>query len=180
MNTRLLKAILGKLLVVYGGVMGIPAMIALYCHETTFSAFTGAALVTVAIGIWMLKNGKIEGKMSLRESYLIVGTGWLLASILGALPFSLSGTIPDFISAVFETVSGLTTTGASVLDNLESLPQSILFWRSMTHWLGGMGIIVVFILLLPNLGMGAVYLFNAEVPGPTAEKVLPRVREGAL
>jgi len=181
MNTKLLKAILGKLLVVYGCVICIPALVAIYYKEPTFLSFMGTAVLTMAVGfILMFNNRKIEGRMGLRESYAIVGAGWLLASLFGALPFLTAHIVPTYIDAVFETVSGFTTTGASVLNNLENLPKSILLWRSMTHWLGGMGIIVLFIVLLPRMGMGAVHLFNAEVPGPTAEKIVPRVREGAL
>lgn len=181
MNKNLLKVILGKLMIAYGSLMCIPALVALYNNEPTLSSFLGTAALTASVGFaFLYKNSKAEGRMGLRESYAIVAAGWLLASFLGALPFLTSHVVPTYIDAVFETVSGLTTTGGSVLNDLEFLPRSILLWRSMTHYLGGMGIIVLFIVLLPNIGMGAVYLFNAEVPGPTADKIIPRVREGAF
>jgi trk system potassium uptake protein TrkH len=110
---------------------------------------------------------------------LLVGLGWLLSALFGCLPFIFSGVIVNPISAYFETMSGFTTTGATVLENLEVLPRGILFWRSFTHWLGGMGIIVLFIAILPHLGAGGKVLFKSEVPGPTAEGLRPRLRQTA-
>ena len=178
MNTKLLKAVLGKMLAVYGCIMGIPALAALYYREPTVLVFLGTAVLTALAGCLLLyRNHRNTGRMGLRESYAIVSAGWLLAALFGALPYLAAHIVPTYIDAVFETVSGLTTTGGSVLSNLEALPRSILLWRSMTHWLGGMGIIVLFIVLLPNMGMGAVHLFNAEVPGPASDKIVPRIRE---
>lgn len=114
-----------------------------------------------------------------REGYLIVTMGWVVMSLSGAMPYVLSGAIPDFTSAFFETISGYTTTGASVLTDIESVPKSILFWRSMTHWIGGMGVIVLMIAILPILGIGGMQLFVAESPGITADKLHPRIKETA-
>ncbi len=121
-----------------------------------------------------------HGRIGIREGFAIVGAGWLLASFLGALPYTLSGILPSYVDAVFETVSGLTTTGASVITDLEVVPNGILLWRSLTHWLGGMGIIVLFIAFLPEIGAGAIHMFRAEVPGPTADRVVPRLRDTAI
>lgn len=181
MNTNLFKAVLGKMLAAYGCIMSIPALVALYYQEATVLTFLGTAALTALVGcILLYRNRRSTGRMGVREGYAIVSAGWLLAALFGALPYLAAHVMPTYIDAVFETVSGLTTTGGSVLSNLEALPRSILFWRSMTHWLGGMGIIVLFIVLLPNMGMGAVHLFNAEVPGPTPDKIVPRIREGAM
>lgn len=180
MNVILLEAILGRLLTAYGLVMLIPLGVAVYCKESALWAFLFAIGITVALGILMRLHGKIQGKMGVREGFAAVAGAWILASLFGALPYVLSGDIPSYIDAVFETASGLTTTGASVLTDLENFPRSILLWRSLTHWLGGMGIIVLFIVLLPNIGIGAVHLFNAEVPGPISEKVLPKIKDTAL
>lgn len=180
MNVILLEAILGRLLTAYGLVMIIPLGIAVYCREPAQLAFFITIVITVGLGILMRLHGKINGKMGVREGFAAVAGAWILASLFGALPYVFSGSIPNYIDAVFETTSGLTTTGASVLTNLEFFPRSILLWRSLTHWLGGMGIIVLFIVLLPNIGIGAVHLFNAEVPGPISEKVLPKIKDTAL
>lgn len=180
MNWGLIRTILGKLLVAYGSVMFLPALAALYYQEKAFISFLSAAGLTGLLGfVFLYKHSSRPGRMGVREGYAIVGFGWILVSLLGALPFLFADVVPTYIDGVFETVSGLTTTGGSVLNNLELLPRSILLWRSMTHWLGGMGIIVLFIVILPNMGMGSVYLFNSEVPGPTSDKARPRIKEGA-
>lgn len=142
-------------------------------------AFVLSIIITLVMGLILLAYGKKDGRMGVREGFVIVAGAWLLTSLTGALPYALSGAVPTYLDGLFESVSGLTTTGASVIDNVEILPKSILLWRSLTHWLGGMGIIVLFIVFLPNM-TGAVHLFNAEVTGPTSERVLPRIRDNAL
>ncbi|MEZ4683816.1 MAG: potassium transporter TrkG [Caldilineaceae bacterium] len=117
--------------------------------------------------------------MRAREGFAIVTFGWLGFSLFGCLPYLFSGTIPSFTDAFFETISGFTTTGATILTEIESLPHGILLWRSLTHWLGGMGIIVLSLAILPFLGVGGMQLFKAEVPGPVADKLTPRVTETA-
>lgn len=181
MNVRLVLGILGKLLTVYTLAMFIPLMIALVLKESSLIAFAFSTLVTGSTGIFLMNRCKLsELKFGVREGFAIVAATWILTSLFGALPYWFANAVPTYIDAVFETVSGLTTTGASVINDVEALPQSILFWRSLTHWLGGMGIIVFFIVLLPKAGIGAVNLFNAEVPGPTNERIQPRIRDTAL
>ncbi|MGY8914968.1 MAG: TrkH family potassium uptake protein, partial [Flavobacteriales bacterium] len=114
-----------------------------------------------------------------KEGYIIVTFGWLVMSISGMLPYLFSGAIPDVSNAFFETMSGYTTTGASILDDIEIMPEGILFWRSLTHWIGGMGIIVLAIAILPLLGIGGMQLFAAEAPGPSADKLHPRITDTA-
>ena len=121
------------------------------------------------------KNSEIKK----RDGYLIVVLGWLFMTIFGSLPYLISGSIPSITNAFFETMSGFTTTGSTILNNIESLPKSILFWRSMTQWIGGMGIIVLTIAILPLLGIGGMELFIAEAPGPTKDKIHPRIKETA-
>ncbi|NLL53291.1 MAG: TrkH family potassium uptake protein [Peptococcaceae bacterium] len=179
MNLKLLQAIIGRLFAVYGLVMIAPALVAIYYQENAFRGFAPVAAVLIVLGLILVKGGRIQEKIGPREGLTAVVATWLLASLFGALAFYLSGCFPSFIDALFEAVSGLTTTGATVLPNLEIMPRSILFWRSLSHWLGGMGIIVLFIVLLPNIGMGAVHLFNVEVPGPVADKVMPKIRDTA-
>jgi trk system potassium uptake protein TrkH len=139
-----------------------------------------ATAVTFFSGALLLFFGKSDGSVGAREGFVIVTGAWVLASLYGALPFSFAGATPTYIDSVFETVSGLTTTGATVINALGELPEPLLLWRSMTHWLGGMGIIVLFIVLLPQLGVGAFHLFKAEVPGPITERVVPRIRDTAV
>ncbi|HBW34277.1 TrkH family potassium uptake protein [Desulfosporosinus sp. BICA1-9] len=179
MNYSLVEDILGRLMVAYAAFMGAPLLVSLIWQEKSMLAFLISIVVTLILGISLVAHGQKDGRMGLREGFVIVASAWLLTGITGALPYALSGAVPTYLDGLFETVSGLTTTGASVIDNVEILPKSILLWRSMTQWLGGMGIIVLFIVFLPNM-TGTVHLFNAEVPGPISERVLPRIRDNAL
>ena len=164
----------------YATMMSLPLVFALIGQEVSILSFLITISITVVIGLILSNHGKREGRLGVREGFAVVAAAWLLTSLSGALPFYLSGAVPNYLDGMFETVSGLTTTGASVIDNVEILPNSILLWRSLTHWLGGMGIIVLFIVFLPNIGAGAVHMFNAEVPGPISERVLPRIRDNAV
>ncbi len=139
----------------------------------------GLSIVLGLVG-W-LASRKHQRQLNKRDGYLIVSVGWLMMSLVGALPYYLYGgeQFPDYAAALFESVSGFTTTGASILNDIESLPKSILFWRALTHWIGGMGIIVLTIAILPLLGIGGMQLFVAEAPGPTADKLHPRITETA-
>jgi len=179
MNYSLVEGILGRLMVAYAAFMGAPLLVSLIWQEKSVLAFLISIVVTLILGVILVAHGAKDGRMGLREGFVIVAGAWILTGITGALPFALSGAVPTYLDGLFETVSGLTTTGASVIDNVEILPRSILLWRSMTQWLGGMGIIVLFIVFLPNM-TGAVHLFKAEVPGPISERVLPRIRDNAL
>jgi len=139
----------------------------------------GIAMVIGAILFLSFKNLKSH-EVNKRDGYLIVTFGWLSMSLTGTLPFLLSGTIPEFTNAFFETMSGYTTTGASILTDIEALPKGILFWRSLTQWIGGMGIIVLTVAILPILGIGGMQLFVAEAPGISPDKLKPRIRETAI
>ena len=141
---------------------------------------TLSAILTLLVGIlamFFTRGHKKEVKR--KEGYLIVTLGWLVMSLSGILPYYLSGAIPNMTDAFFETISGYTTTGASILNDIESLPRGIVFWRSLTHWIGGMGIIVLAIAILPLLGIGGMQLFSAEAPGPNADKLHPRITDTA-
>jgi len=140
-----------------------------------------SAIICIAFGaplLFFFKSGNGKG-VNKREGYLIVTMGWLSMTLFGMLPFIFSGVLPGVADAFFETASGLTTTGASVITDIEGTPKGILLWRSLTHWIGGMGIIVLTVALFPLLGIGGVELFVAEAPGPTTDKVHPRIRETA-
>ena len=154
-----------------------------------FSFFSGekegwgilnAGIITVFIGLLLFFFNKPTHKnIQKKEGYLIVTFGWLILSITGMLPYLLSGAIPTISDAFFETISGYSTTGSSILTNIEAMPKGILFWRSATHWIGGMGIIVLTIAILPLLGIGGMQLFMAEAPGPSADKLHPRITDTA-
>ncbi len=180
MSSRIFRTILGRLLIAYGAVMMVPALMALYYQEVTVSSFLLVGLFTVFLGLFFYFLGGTEERMGVRESLTVVAISWIATIVLGSLPLFFSGVVPHYIDALFEITSGLTATGATIMTDIESLPRSILLWRSMTHWLGGMGIIVLFIVLLPNIGIGAVHLFKAEVPGPTNDKVMPRIWDTAF
>ncbi len=143
-------------------------------------AILGSAFTTVVFGfiIWFLSRNSSKN-IGKREGYLIVALSWVTISIFSSLPYVFSNSIVSFTDAIFESVSGLTTTGASIITNIEGVPKGILFWRSLTQWLGGMGIIVFTVAIFPLLGIGGVELFVAEAPGPTSDKIHPRIKETA-
>ena len=161
-----------------GMLFGIP--FSLYYGDNDVSTLleTGLSIAVIG-GLIFASLRKYKKDIRKRESYLIVGSGWIVMSAFGALPFVIHGSIPSYTDAFFETISGFTTTGASILNDIESLPHGLLFWRSFTQWLGGMGIIVLSLAILPILGIGGMQLFVAEVPGPTKDKIHPRIRETA-
>lgn len=179
MNYGIVLKVLGNILLVESALM-LPALsIAFYTKGHDKIAFIITILLTGTIGFLMSKKTTNKSNINAREGLAIVSFGWLLASFFGALPFYLSGSIPAYIDAFFETVSGLTTTGATILSQVEDLPSGILFWRSFTHWIGGMGILVFTVALLPALGIGGFQIFKAESPGPIAGKIAPRIKDTA-
>ena len=151
--------------------------VSLFYAEGDHLDFLISGLITILFGgiAWALTRDA-EKSISKRDGYIIVSLGWIVFSLFGALPFILTGSIPVYTDAFFETISGFTTTGASVLNDIESLSHGVLFWRSLTQWLGGMGIIVLSLAILPLLGIGGMQLFVAEVPGPTPDKLHPRIK----
>lgn len=171
---------MGLLLLCNGGFMLLAALLSGIYQDGATLDITLAAIITLLTGIvamFFTRGHKKEVKR--KEGYLIVTFGWLVMSASGVLPYVISGAIPNFTNAFFETISGYTTTGASILNDIESLPKGILFWRSLTHWIGGMGIIVLAIAILPLLGIGGMQLFSAEAPGPNADKLHPRITDTA-
>ena len=180
MAYTLILRILGFLLLFLDASMLVPQAVALYTHAQSTSSFFVSIIVTLVSGALLILTCPASRKpITHREGFLIVSLGWLTASLFGSLPFLFDGTFPTFTDAYFETVSGFTTTGATVAANVEALPCAILLWRSMIQWLGGMGIILFSIALLPLLGIGGMQLYKAEVPGLVVEKIKPRIAETA-
>lgn len=180
MNLKTVMYLLGRLTLFCVACMMIPLFLALFNSEPSLPAFMWSIVLAVIVGIIFINQGEFNAStLTLREGMATVTLAWLLISTLGAVPYILSGTLEP-VSAFFESVSGFTTTGATTIDNIEILPHSILLWRSMTHWIGGIGIIVLFIAMLPQMGSSAVHLFNAEVSGPTSERVVPRIKNTAF
>lgn len=159
--------------------MLVPVPFSLYYQSTDLAALLGSAAITSGAGIAMARGTRLTRDVRVREGFAIVTFGWVLASLFGALPFMLSGATTSYTDAFFETISGFTTTGATIFADVEALPRGVLFWRSFTHWLGGMGIILLSLAILPFLGVGGMQLYKAEVPGPIADKLTPRVTETA-
>jgi trk system potassium uptake protein TrkH len=159
--------------------MLLPIPFSLYYGETDYQALLISAGITLVVGFIGFKSTRFAKDLRPKEGFAVVTFGWLSFSLFGSLPFLFSGAIPSFTNAFFETISGFTTTGASILTDIERLPHGILFWRSLTHWIGGMGIIVLSLAILPFLGVGGMQLFKAEVPGPVADRLTPRITETA-
>ncbi|RMH16945.1 MAG: TrkH family potassium uptake protein [Acidobacteria bacterium] len=180
MSIRPVLRFVGRLLLILAVAVTLPAVVAaIYGEWDAAGAFLSTALATGACGAVLALLGRGGGHLYRREGILIVVGGWALASLFGALPYLLTGTVSSPIDALFESASGFTTTGASILTDIEAAGRGILFWRSFTQWLGGMGIIVLFVALLPELGAGARFVYKLEVPGPTKETLHPRVRDTA-
>lgn len=181
MNFKVIFNIIGFLLILTGLLMtaGIPFSI-YYGHNDIIAILISAAITAISgIILWFFTRDANKQQLGKREGYLIVTFGWLTMAIFGSIPFIIYGAIPNYTDAFFETMSGFTTTGASILRDIEALPAGLLFWRSMTQWLGGMGIIVLSLAILPLLGIGGMQLFSAEVPGVTKDKFHPRIKETA-
>jgi trk system potassium uptake protein TrkH len=179
MSVRLVLNVVGILQVFFGLSMLAPLAVSLIYRDGDSLAFLLSMLFTVGVGAGTFYATRQDNEITPREGFAIVTFSWAFAAVLGALPYLLTGTLRGVWPAIFEAMSGLTTTGATVFSDIESLPHGILFWRSFTHWLGGMGIIVLAIAVLPYLGVGGMQLFRAEVPGPTPERLRPRITQTA-
>jgi trk system potassium uptake protein TrkH len=180
LNFKIILHFFGLLLLFNGGFMLVAALISLiYQDGVTTEILLSGILVVLVGGILMVVTKNHKKELNKREGYLVVSFGWIVMALTGTVPYVLTESIPNFTNAFFETMSGYTTTGASILNDIESLPEGILFWRSLTHWIGGMGIIVLAIAILPLLGIGGMQLFAAEAPGPNTDKLHPRITDTA-
>ena len=179
MNYSIIFNIIGWVIKVEGFLMLFPALVALIYKENNIGIFFGCAAVYYAVGkLLTLKNPK-DSRFYAREGFVAVALSWVVMSILGAIPFIISGEIPSCIDAVFEIVSGFTTTGASILVDVEALSHSMLFWRSFSHWIGGMGVLVFILAILPMAGGQNIYLIKAESTGPEVGKFVPKLQKTA-
>ncbi len=180
-NQKIIAKVLGSLLVLEVLFMLVPTAISIYNGEDDLGAFISTMAITLASASALIFYGRGASKnLVKREGFVIVATSWTLFSLFGMLPFLISGYIPSVTDAYFETMSGFTTTGASILTDIESLPKGLLFWRSMIQWLGGMGIVLFTLAVMPMLNSGSgLQLFNAEVTGIVHDKLRPRINETA-
>ena len=175
-NWKLIIRVIGILLFIEAGLMLLSFFVGMYYQEDAMYAFLWPALIATAIGAVNQIVGWNSGQnMGRRDGYFIVTIIWVLFSAIGMLPFLFSGAVPDVASAFFETISGFTSTGATIIDDCDALPHCILFWRSMSQWIGGIGIIFFTVAILPAFGVGEVKLFAAETTGPMYNKVHPRI-----
>ncbi len=176
-NFKEISRALGALVIIEAFFMlfGIP--FTLYYHDNDLMPIILSFLITGGSGglLFLLAGKRKRRHVGKREAYIIVSLAWVIISLFGTLPYLLSGAIPSFTDAFFETMSGFTTTGSSVLNDIEAVSKGVLFWRSMTHWIGGMGIIVLTLAIMPLLGVGGIQLFAAEVPGPEPDKLHPTI-----
>lgn len=174
MRVGVVANIVGSLLVFLGFSMLVPLVFSLYYGEDLAPLVLSSG-ITLGCGLILRYYTAPVTELNHREGYAVATLGWVAAAAFGSLPFILSGATPTIIDAIFESMSGFSTTGATILADIEALPRGILFWRSLTQWLGGMGIIVLSVAILPRLGAGGLQLFQAELPGPVADRFLPRV-----
>jgi len=182
MNFKLIFSILGLLMALNGLFMLLGIPWAIYYHEDLMPLLvSGLGAMGIGVFFWQFFRRQVSvDEMNNKEGYLAVALGWLTMALVGMVPYLVSGAIPNVTDAFFETMSGFTTTGASILNDIEAVPRNILFWRSLTQWIGGMGIIVLTVALLPLIGVGGMQMFVAEAPGISPDKIKPRIKDTAV
>ncbi|MCR4955055.1 MAG: TrkH family potassium uptake protein [Lachnospiraceae bacterium] len=179
MNSRMIQFILGKILIVEGTLLLLPFLVSLLYKEPQGTYYVGIATICFLLGGLISLKRPANTCFYLKEGCIATSLSWIFMSIFGALPFYVTGEIPSFTDALFETISGFTTTGASILSNVEALSHTALFWRSFTHWIGGMGVLVFLLAIMPLSGGSHINLMRAESPGPSVGKLVPKVRQTA-
>lgn len=180
MNRRMVLNTVGHILLAEAALLLLPAIVSVIYLEECVWAFLITVGIALALGLILKLTSRPDSKVIYaKEGFVIVTYAWVLMSAIGALPFFISGEIPNYIDAFFETVSGFTTTGASILTDVEAMSKGLLFWRSFTHWIGGMGVIVFVMAIIPNIADRSMNIMKAEVPGPTVGKLVPKARETA-
>ncbi len=181
MNFKIVSYIVGRIMQLEAVLFILPLAVSLiYGEKISVFSFLISALIALAIGFFLVHAiGKNDKMLFAREGFAIVALAWILMSAVGALPFYISGQIPSYVDALFETISGFTTTGASILNNVEALGKGMLFWRSFTHWLGGMGVLVFIMAILPQDSGRAIHIMRAEMAGPVVGKLVPKIKDTA-
>ena len=179
MNYGMIRYITGKMLLVEAILMLLPVFVSLLYQEDSGVYFVIVAAELAALSLILSKKKPEDTSLYAKEGFVIVALAWILWSAFGALPFVLGGSIPRFVDAFFETVSGFTTTGSTILTDIESLPMGMNFWRCFTHWIGGMGVLVFVMTILPLSSKNSMFLMRAEMPGPTCDKLVPKARSTA-
>lgn len=179
MNVGIICYVLGWIIRVEGLFMLLPLLVSVIYKERNGLYFLVCALAAILVGHVMTRKKPVRKSFYAREGFITVALGWIVMSLIGAMPFYLSGEIPSFVDAIFEIISGFTTTGASILSDVEALSKCMLFWRSFSHWLGGMGVLVFVLAILPMAGGESMYFMRAESPGPSVSKLVPKIRQTA-
>lgn len=180
MNYKMIRYILGWVMIFEGSFFLLPCLVAGLYRESEVWIFLGCAIGCAAAGKLLSWKKPEDGLFYAREGFVVVAASWIILSAVGALPFWISREIPSYVDALFETVSGFTTTGASILSDVEALSHGMLFWRSFTHWIGGMGVLVFILAILPMAGGQTMHLMRAESPGPSVGKLVPRLQKTAF
>jgi trk system potassium uptake protein TrkH len=180
MNFKMIRNILGWILIFEAGFMLVPLLTAIIYTEDIFLSYLISMGICLIIGFLLIWKKPTNRTLYSRDGFVIVSLSWIILSIFGALPFFISREIPSFVDALFETVSGFTTTGASILSEVESLSHASLMWRSFTHWVGGMGVLVFIMAFVPLSGGNNMHIMKAESPGPSVSKLVPRVKTTAM
>ena len=179
-NIRTLFYVLGALFLFLAATLLIPALVSIIYAEDDLVPILISSGISLVLGLILFFSFRVKVDLKFKEGFALVTLSWLSFALIGALPFYISGYIPSYTDAFFETMSGFTTTGATILTDIEVLPHGLLFWRSFTHWLGGMGIILLSLAILPLLGVGGMQLYKAEVPGPEHDRLTPRIKNTAV
>ncbi len=180
MNYGMIVYILGTILKAEAILMSLPALVAFLCGEGDLVPMLAAILIASGAGLLFTFKKPKNTVIYAKEGFVVTALSWVAMSLVGALPFVFAGAIPSYIDAVFETVSGFTTTGASILTDVEGMSRGLLFWRSFTHWVGGMGVLVFLLAIVPLAGGRSVHIMRAESPGPVVGKLVPKVRDTAM
>ena len=179
MNYKIIFYILGKVMMFLALFLLLPCIVAVIYHEESGIYFAVTAVISLLIGFLMSRKKPENKNFFAREGFVVVALSWIVMSILGAIPFCASGEIPNPVDALFEMVSGFTTTGATIVPVVENLSKCMLFWRSFSHWIGGMGVIVFILAILPMAGAGNMHLLRAESSGTNVGKLVPKMKETA-
>ncbi|WP_026835357.1 TrkH family potassium uptake protein [Eubacterium xylanophilum] len=179
MNNRMVVYLLGWLLFFEGVFLVLPGVVGAIYRESDMCYFFLTSAVCIVLGLLISRFKPKDNSFYAREGFVVVAISWILMSLLGALPYYMGGSIPSYIDAVFETASGLTTTGASICPSVEDLPKCVNFWRTFTHWIGGMGVLVFMMAVVPLAGGSNMFLMKAESPGPSVGKIVPKVKSTA-